>query len=228
MQPGTLILLVEDNPENLTLLRAYLNNPSFKLHFASNGLEALEKRQKDNYDLVFMDIQMPGMDGHTAAREIRAWEQANRMPRVPIVALTANVLSGAAANSMAAGCDEHLTKPVTRSELVAAILQFARPSGGRVEAISAQIAARRPAFLANRKLDLARMTDALSAFDFATIQHVSHNCKGIGTGYGFPDISSIGSDLEIAARALDAAEVEKAIRQFELCLQEAPNAPSEP
>src|ERR1700691_5857178 len=90
-----------------------------------------------------------------------------------------------------------------------------------LNAVSASIAARRPAFLKNRKVDLARMKDALTAFDFATIQHIGHNCKGIGTGYGFPEISRIGASIEVAAKAQDAAEAETAIGQFERCIEEA-------
>ena len=69
---------------------------------------------------------MPIMDGYTATREIRAWETAQRMPRVPIVALTAHALSGASAESIEAGCDGHLTKPVERNDLVEAIARFAK------------------------------------------------------------------------------------------------------
>jgi hypothetical protein len=88
-------------------------------------------------------------------------------------------------------------------------------------AIPAPIVARRPAFLANRRLDLGKMRDALASRDFAAIQHIGHNCKGIGTGYGFPDISTIGSRIEIAARALNVIELEKLIRQFAECIQSA-------
>jgi CheY-like chemotaxis protein len=129
--PGTRILVVEDNPENMVLLRAYMDHPSLSLNFAANGVEALRKRQRGNYDLVLMDIQMPIMDGYTAAREIRTWERAQCMPRVPIVALTAHELSGSSAASIEAGCDWHLTKPVERNDLVATIARLANRSGGR-------------------------------------------------------------------------------------------------
>ncbi len=218
LEPGLRILVAEDNPENVVLLRAYLNNGSLSLHFASNGVEAVEKRKKNNYDLVLMDVQMPMMDGYTATREIRAWEQAQAIAPVPIVALTAHALSGAAEESRLAGCDGHLTKPVERTDLVAAIVKFAKAATRPVEAISKSIAARRPEFLTNRRMDLLRMRDALTAGDFATIQHIGHNCKGIGAGYGFPAISSAGSTVECAARALDFIEVEKSIGEFERCI----------
>jgi len=89
------------------------------------------------------------------------------------------------------------------------------------ERIAAPILAHRPAFLANRRLDLGKMQDALASRDFAAIQHIGHNCKGIGRGYGFPDISSLGATIEIAARALDGIELEKLIQQFAGCVQSA-------
>ena len=221
VEPGTRVLVVEDNAENLILLRAYLDNLSLVLDFASNGLEALEKRQHGAYDLVLMDIQMPVMDGYTATREIRAWEKQRGAPRVPIVALTAHALTGASAESREAGCDGHLTKPVERDDLAATIAKFAQRPVLAAPPIPAPIAARRPAFLENRWKDLAKMRDALAARDFAAIQTIGHNCKGIGTGYGFPDISQLGSAIEKAAKASDADELQETIREFEVHIQAA-------
>jgi PAS domain S-box-containing protein len=221
LPPDLRILLVEDNPENVILLRAYLDNESLSLHLASNGVEAVKERQRNDYDLILMDVQMPVMDGYTATREIRAWEQAQGKAPVPIVALTAHALSGASAESLQAGCDGHLTKPVERDDLLGVILKFAIRPARPADALSERIAARRPAFLENRWLDLSKMKSALLTGDFATIQHIGHNCKGIGKGYGFPEISSAGSNVERAARALDLADVEKSIVEFEKCIQAA-------
>jgi PAS domain S-box-containing protein len=218
---GLRILLVEDNPENVILLRAYLDTPSLSLHFASNGVEAVEKRKKKAYDLILMDIQMPVMDGYTATREIRAWERAEGKEPIPIVALTAHALSGASAESIEAGCDGHLTKPVERDDLLASIFKFAKAPTRPLDPLSERIASRRPAFIENRWLDLSKMRNALSTRDFTTIQHIGHNCKGIGNGYGFPEISNVGSNVECAARALDFKEVEKSIGEFEKCIQMA-------
>ena len=221
LEPGTRILLAEDNPENVILLRAYLDNRSLSLHFASNGAEALRKRKATNYNLVLMDVQMPVMDGYTATREIRAWEQAHGCKRVPIVALTAHALNGASAESLKAGCDGHLTKPVERSELVAAIVKFAKQNEKPAEPLPDPIAARRPEFLQNRRLDLEKMRDALAARDFVTIQEIGHNAKGIGAGYGFPEISRAGSAVEYAAIAGDAVDVGEALLEFERCIPSA-------
>ena len=74
VEAGTRVLVAEDNPENVILLRAYRENVPLLLHLASNGAEAVEIRERSNFDLILMDIQMPIIDGHTAIREIRAWE----------------------------------------------------------------------------------------------------------------------------------------------------------
>jgi signal transduction histidine kinase/CheY-like chemotaxis protein len=249
LDAGTRVLIVEDNPENVILLRAYLGNLPLALDFAENGVEGLKKRQRGDYDLVLMDIQMPVMDGLTATRLIRVWENQHSKRRVPIVALTAHALSGAAADSIEAGCDAHITKPVERRDLVEAIAQYAQPlvsvlqpvavpDKTRLETarpeeaqpayqakpvpelkpISDAIAARRPEFLAKRCLELHKMRQALEAREFAVIQSIGHNCKGIGTGYGFPEISRIGAAIEKAAKALDASQVEETLEQFERCL----------
>jgi signal transduction histidine kinase/HPt (histidine-containing phosphotransfer) domain-containing protein len=221
VEAGTRILLVEDNPENVILLRAYLENLSLSIDLASNGVEAVTRRQQGEYDLVLMDVQMPVMDGYTATREIRSWEAVTGARRVPIVALTAHALSGAAGESAEAGCDAHLTKPLERTDLIEAIAKFAVRPVMRAESISDLIQSRRPAFLANRWLDLEKMRSGLAAQDFAAIQKIAHNCKGIGKGYGFPQIGEIGASIEKAAKALDPSQILQCIGQFERCLHNA-------
>jgi PAS domain S-box-containing protein len=218
LKSGSRILVVEDNPENTILLRAYLENLPLELDFASNGAEAVAKRRDRNYDLVLMDIQMPVMDGYRATREIRAWEKVKGLPPVPVVALTAHALDGAYADSLNAGCDSHLTKPVERHELIAAIAKFAKRPAAPKPSIPDPIAALRPAFLAKRALDLAKMRNALAAGDFASIQTIGHNCKGTGAGYGFPDISRVGAAIEQAAKASSSSDLEEALADFEQCL----------
>jgi len=92
------------HPENVILMQEYLESLPLLLDFAAQGLEGLEKRRKNDYHLIFMDIQMPVMDVHQATRPIRQWEQGQAVDRVPIVALTAPALSGTAAATTDAGC----------------------------------------------------------------------------------------------------------------------------
>ncbi len=83
------------------------------------------------------------------------------------------------------------------------------------------IAALRPAFLSNRVADLAKMRTAMASGDYKVIQTIGHNCKGIGAGYGFPDITAAGAAIEAAARELDSAKLEESIRRFEDCIAAA-------
>ena len=221
VEPGSRLLLAEDNPENVALLQAYLEHLPLSLDLAENGLEAVAKRQANEYDLVLMDVQMPIMDGYAATREIRNWEQASGARRVPILAVTAHALNGAAAASAQAGCDGHLTKPLERHELIEAIARFASKPARRTETLPEMIVVRRPAFLANRWLDLEKMRTALARNEFAVIQRIAHNCKGTGKGYGFAPVSEIGAKIETAARAEDAHAVQQATDEFEQYLKGA-------
>jgi PAS domain S-box-containing protein len=119
------VLLAEDNTDNQALAVKYLETAGYAVTVAANGLEAVEKVRGASYDLVLMDIQMPELDGYSAAREIRAWEAAGNTERVPIVALTANALSGDMEKSMAAGMDAHITKPIKRQKLLDTVAKWA-------------------------------------------------------------------------------------------------------
>jgi CheY-like chemotaxis protein len=109
------ILLAEDARDNCTLIRAYLKNSLARIDEAENGLIAVEKAKTDKYDLVLMDIQMPVMDGLEAMRLIRQRERQDGAKRTPIIALTASALENDVRDSLYAGADLHVSKPVTKS-----------------------------------------------------------------------------------------------------------------
>jgi two-component system, sensor histidine kinase len=111
------VLLVEDNEVNRMIGTEMLHSFGLDVVEAENGVQALKMMEKQHVDLVLMDIQMPELDGYAATREARAREQRLRLPRVPIVALTANAFDDDAAQSMAAGMDAHLAKPYSRLQL---------------------------------------------------------------------------------------------------------------
>jgi len=123
------ILLVDDSDDNRLLVRTYLKGDAYRIDEAVNGEEAVALFQSGPYDLVLMDMQMPVMDGYTATRVIRRWEEEQGGDRTPVIALTAYALKEDAAKSEAAGCDTHLTKPIKKAVLLEAIRQFVRNSG---------------------------------------------------------------------------------------------------
>jgi CheY-like chemotaxis protein len=120
------ILLAEDAEDNRLLIQAYLKQTPHRLDIAENGEIACGKFKVGRYNLVLMDMQMPVLDGYDATRAIREWERANHRPPTPILALTAHALQGDAEKSLKAGCTAHLTKPIKKTALFAAISEHAR------------------------------------------------------------------------------------------------------
>jgi CheY-like chemotaxis protein len=112
-EPGeSFVLLVEDNPINQVVALEFLALMGLKTQLARNGQEALDLCEREAPSLVLMDIQMPGMDGLECARRLREQQAQGRLPRFPILALTAHALDSDVADSLKAGMDEHLTKPL--------------------------------------------------------------------------------------------------------------------
>ncbi|MCF6243952.1 MAG: ATP-binding protein [Sulfurovum sp.] len=118
------ILVTEDNIINQKLIKRILEEHGVTVDLANNGLESFEKRKANHYDLIFMDIQMPVMDGIEATHEILAYEENEETSHVPIVALTANALKGDRERFLNEGMDEYITKPIETSELLYVLNKF--------------------------------------------------------------------------------------------------------
>jgi CheY-like chemotaxis protein len=118
------ILVTEDNIINQKLITRILQEHGATVDIANNGLESFEKRRNNSYDLLFMDIQMPVMDGIEATHEILDYEEDEEVAHVPIVALTANALKGDRERFLGEGMDEYITKPIETSELLYVLNKF--------------------------------------------------------------------------------------------------------
>ncbi|HVS53447.1 MAG TPA: response regulator [Opitutaceae bacterium] len=113
------VLLAEDNAVNQKVALRFLERLGYRAEAVANGLEAVTAVENRRYDLVLMDLQMPEMDGYEATRQIRARLPADRQPK--IIALTANAMSADRELCVAAGMDDHISKPVKMHEISAAI-----------------------------------------------------------------------------------------------------------
>lgn len=128
-----MVLLVEDNPINQDVATLTLQKLGCQVDVAFDGLQAIERVKTKRYDLVFMDCQMPRMDGITATRKIREYEVMAGLPRVPIVAMTANAQPEDKIHCLDAGMDEYLSKPVKRQRIMEVLntylldRQYSRP-----------------------------------------------------------------------------------------------------
>jgi PAS domain S-box-containing protein len=121
---GARILVVDDLEANRELISIVLAAAGHSVKVAAGGSEAVDAVLQERFDLIFMDLQMPGMDGFAAARAIRSLDSANRL--TPIVALSANVLSEHIHASAAAGMNDHIGKPIVAAELLGAVMRWAR------------------------------------------------------------------------------------------------------
>jgi CheY-like chemotaxis protein len=212
--PALCILLAEDSPDNCTITMAYLEDTPYRVEIAETGAIAFEKFTTGHYDLVLMDRQMPVMDGLTATRAIRAWEQANDRPPTPIIALTASALKGDREMCLAAGCTAFLTKPIKQEVLLQAIKErsiVAPPSSNeesrRMDTIlvraEPKFADRTPAYLQHCRQNAIAMLDALDRVDFETVTILGHQMRGSGGAYGFQAITDIGAALQEAGESAD-------------------------
>lgn len=130
---GSRILLVEDNPINQQVATELLEQAHLQVRVAANGAEGVAAALSGQFELIFMDIQMPEMDGFTAAEKIRS--SGNRL--TPIVAMTANAMAGDREKSLAAGMNDHLTKPIDPEELYKILTTWITPNN-RGETVTEQ------------------------------------------------------------------------------------------
>ena len=121
------VLVAEDNFINQKLIKQVLLKYGVTVELANNGLEAFEKRKSNNYDLILMDIQMPVMDGVEATHEIINYEVEEKHHHVPIIALTANALTGDREKFLEQGLDEYIAKPIETNELLYILKKFLKP-----------------------------------------------------------------------------------------------------
>ncbi len=127
------ILVAEDNFINQKLIKQILLRYGVSVELANNGLEAFEKFKDQKYDLILMDIQMPVMDGIEATHEIVNYEVEEQLAHTPIIALTANALSGDRERFISEGLDEYIAKPIETNELLFILKKFLQPQNSQEE-----------------------------------------------------------------------------------------------
>jgi two-component system cell cycle response regulator DivK len=115
------ILVVEDQEDNRRILRDLLNSAGFDVVEAVTGPQGVELAAVERPDLILMDIQLPGLDGYVATRQIKARPE---LQHIPIIAVTSYALSGDDVKASAAGCDGYVTKPFSPRQLLARVREF--------------------------------------------------------------------------------------------------------
>ena len=115
------ILVIEDTEDNRVILSDLLSSAGYELIEAMDGLEGVATAEREQPDLILMDIQLPGIDGYEATRRIR---KIPALAKVPIIAVTSYALSGDEAKTREAGCDGYVAKPYSPRQLLAKVREF--------------------------------------------------------------------------------------------------------
>ena len=212
--PALQILLVDDDPYNRVVIQAYLQHTPHRIMPADNGRKAVEKFTSARYDIVFMDIHMPDLDGLSAVQIMRAWEHKNQQSPIPIIALTASVIKEELQACLQVGFTAHLTKPIKKQELLCALEQYGKvvvsSSQANLETevsihirVAHTLRAVVPQYLRDQQGLATSILIALERRDYLTIQELGHRMRGSGGSFGFDGLTAIGRSIEEAAQRKD-------------------------
>ena len=231
------ILVAEDNATNRKVALGLLQKRGHHVVAVEDGRRAVEALEQDRFDMVLMDVQMPGMNGLDATAAIRAREAAQGLPHTPIVALTAHAMKGDRERCLQAGMDGYVSKPVEAEELFAAIERMgdrqARQDDAEGSREPATVVLDRVVMLRHVGADAEVFLEMVKAFneecpklleeirsgiargDAAGLQHAAHSLKGALRTLAAPAASNAASQLEAMARAGDLSRVEDRWRLLE-------------
>ena len=211
---GSHILLVEDNKINQEIIIGLLDNSGINIDIANNGKEAVDMFVQKNYELIFMDLQMPIMDGYEATKRIRDMEKGKN---IPIIALTANAMKEDVMRTQKAGMNEHLNKPIDVEKLYSTLLKFISKKVDSSEIIvenkddivlpifvNIDISIGLSHMANNKKLYLKILTDfyttnkdlKLESLEDADLKRVLHTMKGLSANIGATSLNHITKELE--------------------------------
>jgi CheY-like chemotaxis protein len=205
---GRRILLGDDSEDIRALVAAYLEHTPHQLEMAADGQAAVEKFCSGQFDLVLMDVQMPVMDGYTAARAMRQWETKRGVPRAIILALTGGAMEEGTSSGGEPICDAQLSKPFRMGTFLQAVEDHLKAHDANRVPSPSGIERLVPGYLASRKAEVHVLETAFASSDYQTIRVLGHNLRGSGNPYGFPAISRIGRCLESAAGTQSPDEIQ--------------------
>lgn len=224
------VLLVEDDPTNQEILMRQLERMGGIVKLAENGAQALEWFQTHPYDFVFMDMQMPIMDGYTATAKLREWEQEQERPPTPVVALTAYSVKESLQKCLDVGCDDYLTKPIKRATLlqkVEELLKYPLAAPTQAPAMPAFEGRQKPSYrvempeifadlipeiMKNKHQQCQKIREALAQKDFQTIGFISHQLKG---SHHMERVNELGKALEEAAKHEQVEAIQARLAELE-------------
>jgi CheY-like chemotaxis protein len=209
------ILVAEDNSVNQRLILLLLEKLGYRADVVADGREAVAAVERQPYDVVLMDVQMPEMDGLEATREIR--QQSREPGRPRIIAMTANALQGDREACLAAGMNDYIAKPIRQDELAAALSRAGGRDGAqpkpaaldeaaldqlaRTVGTPEALASLADTFLADTESILDGLRGAIGRGDAAEVRRLAHSLKSTAASFGATELSTLSRRLEELATA---------------------------
>ena len=216
------VLLVEDSAQSRMLIQAYLKDTPHELESVESGEAAIDACRTGDFDVVLMDVGLPGMDGYAATRLIRQWESAGGRQPLPIVALTAHAFAEDVERSVSAGCTEHLAKPVRRAVLLEVLDRHGRTAGEQVPPPAEQpreLASYVPEYIRTARGDLRTALAAFARGDRGPLRALGHNLKGTAPAFGLAEVGALAERLERLAVEAAEADVRGCANELGICLE---------
>ena len=233
-QPDTLVsvkvLLVEDNPVNQEVAGAILRRFGCEVAIAEGGIDGVAEATSKPWDIILMDCQMPDLDGYEATRRIRAWEAeqaaaGKHLPRMPIIALTANAMRGSREQCLAAGMDDYVTKPFRQKLLFDTMSRYVAVASSPELSVEPVTSADKTglalnpagldtlrnmdrsgkglfvgrvidAYLADTPRQMANAWDALTSGNHQALRLAAHTMKSASATVGADSLAAICRDIE--------------------------------
>ena len=218
---GARILVAEDNPANLQMFTEFLASLGYVAVRARDGLEALEIMSSQDFNLVFMDVQMPRLDGLETVRRLRAGACGQTASRTPVVALTARASRGDKERCLQAGMTGYLPKPVSLDDLEkTAALHVPQEGLEKPREVRAAFAPLMKEFAAFIRERVAAAEAHVAAGELEQAAKAGHDMKGACMVFGIENLNSLGGRLEEAASVGDAGEAARIVEELYVVLAE--------
>ncbi|MBI4471966.1 MAG: response regulator [Acidobacteria bacterium] len=194
------ILVVDDDEQNRAILRHFLSHPLWTIDDAENGPLALRKMEENDYDFVFMDVEMPVMNGFEVAMRVREMKR-----RAVIVALSSHDDASTRQLALQSGFDHYLTKPASRR----AVMELVLGKRDRLITLDEDLRDLVPEFLSKKMQEIGEIRDAIIRNDCGGVRRMAHRLRGAFSLYGFSEAAAVCAEIEELAesnRLPDAAE----------------------
>ncbi len=251
---GFSVLLAEDNEINQQVAVELLEEAGLSVTVVPDGVQAVDKAENRFYDVVLMDIQMPEMDGYEATKQIRKAEDAGTLKyvgiqkRLPVIAMTANAMSGDREKALAAGMDDHIVKPIDPEQLINTLLYWLKPdalsqhvmsqeqsldNSGLELAFSPEAGLRRiknntklyekllMKYLRNNRNFIEEFNNLVKEKKLDDAQRLAHTLKGVAGNLGVMKVSSAARKLEQLSKNKQLDSIDKIVEEVDWVLKES-------